>query len=176
MRQGRFTAREAGSHAPQGRVRSPAHDNTCPCIPLVAGLFVVVEALGTSGVLDMLAESVSRLTEMHPQLGAPAAGVLTAIVANLVNNLPAGLVAGNIVQSIHASPALSGSILIGIDLGPNLSVTGSLATILWLTALRREGLYIGAWQFLKIGAVVATPAVILSLATLIIVGPLTSLP
>jgi len=70
---------------------------------------------------------------------------------------------------------VSAATMIGVDLGPNLSVTGSLATILWLTALRREGLHIGAWQFLKIGVVVATPAVILSLATLIIVGPLTSL-
>lgn len=139
-------------------------------IPLVAGLFVVVEALGTSGVLAMLAESVSRLTAMYPQLGAPAAGVLTAIVANLVNNLPAGLVAGNIVQSIHASPALSGSILIGIDLGPNLSITGSLATILWLNALRREGIKVGFWQFLKIGTVVMFPALLAAIASLAILN------
>ncbi len=44
--------------------------------------------------------------------------------------------------------------LIGVDLGPNLSVTGSLATILWLVALRREGVHVGAWAFLKIGLVV----------------------
>jgi arsenical pump membrane protein len=56
--------------------------------------------------------------------------------------------------------------LIGVDLGPNLSVTGSLATILWLVALRREGQTIGAWTFLKIGALVMTPALLAALAAL----------
>jgi arsenical pump membrane protein len=49
-----------------------------------------------------------------------------------------------------------------VDLGPNLSVTGSLATILWLIALRREGEQIGAWQFLKVGLLVMPPALLLS--------------
>lgn len=56
--------------------------------------------------------------------------------------------------------------LIGVDLGPNLSVTGSLATILWLNALRREGLRIGAWPFMKIGFKVMVPALAASLAML----------
>ena len=56
--------------------------------------------------------------------------------------------------------------LIGVDLGPNLSVTGSLATILWLIALRREGEHVGALQFLKLGLVVMPPALLLSLLAL----------
>lgn len=52
--------------------------------------------------------------------------------------------------------------LIGVDLGPNLSVTGSLATILWLIALRREGQHINAWQFLRIGLLVMPPALLLA--------------
>ena len=56
------------------------------------------------------------------------------------------------------------AIAIGIDLGPNLSVTGSLATILWLTALRREGLHVSAWAFLKLGALVMPPALALAIA------------
>ena len=58
--------------------------------------------------------------------------------------------------------------LIGVDLGPNLSVSGSLATILWLVALRREGLEIGAWRFLRIGTVVMFPALVLALAGLFV--------
>jgi len=56
--------------------------------------------------------------------------------------------------------------LIGIDLGPNLSVSGSLATILWLTALRREGLHVGAWRFLKLGIVVMPAGLAAALALL----------
>ena len=43
-------------------------------------------------------------------------------------------------------------------------MTGSLATILWLTALRREKLNVGAWTFLKLGALVMPPALLLALA------------
>ena len=53
--------------------------------------------------------------------------------------------------------------LIGVDLGPNLSVTGSLATILWLTALRREGQTVSAGAFLKLGIVVMPPALLLAI-------------
>ena len=55
-----------------------------------------------------------------------------------------------------------------VDLGPNLSVTGSLATILWLIALRREGLVVTAWQFLKLGALVMPPALILAVAAVLL--------
>jgi arsenical pump membrane protein len=61
---------------------------------------------------------------------------------------------------------VTGSLLIGVDLGPNLSVTGSLATILWLIALKRDGVTCSAQHFLKIGAIVMPSALVLSLATL----------
>jgi arsenical pump membrane protein len=57
--------------------------------------------------------------------------------------------------------------LIGVDLGPNFSVTGSLATILWLVALRREDIDITAWRFLKIGVLVTPPALVAALAAAI---------
>jgi len=60
------------------------------------------------------------------------------------------------------SPA--SSLLVAVDLGPNLSVTGSLATLLWLVALRREGQHIGAGDFLRVGALVMLPALVLALA------------
>jgi len=53
--------------------------------------------------------------------------------------------------------------MIGVDLGPNLSVTGSLATILWLIALRREKVEITAWEFFKIGVIAMPVALIASL-------------
>jgi arsenical pump membrane protein len=58
-------------------------------------------------------------------------------------------------------------VLIGVDIGPNLSVTGSLATILWLTAIRREGQDASFWRFLTLGLLVMPPALALALA-----GPL----
>jgi len=59
-------------------------------------------------------------------------------------------------------------VVIGVDLGPNLSVTGSLATILWLAALRREGQSVSALAFLRIGCIVMPVALLLALAGLAI--------
>jgi arsenical pump membrane protein len=48
---------------------------------------------------------------------------------------------------------MANAVLIGVDLGPNLSITGSLATILWLLALRKGGVEVGFWKFLRVGAI-----------------------
>jgi arsenical pump membrane protein len=80
-----------------------------------------------------------------------------------VNNLPLGLIAGSTVQTAHARGLIANAVLIGVDLGPNLSITGSLATILWLIALRKEKLDVSFWDFLKIGAVAMPVALFASL-------------
>ena len=77
-----------------------------------------------------------------------------------------GLIAASASHAANVPTHVTGALLIGVDLGPNLSVTGSLATILWLIALRREGLEVGAWQFLKLGMVVMPPALLLALLAL----------
>jgi arsenical pump membrane protein len=93
-------------------------------------------------------------------------GLLTALACNLANNLPVGLVAGSVVAADHLPSQVVGAALIGVDLGPNLSVTGSLATILWLVALRREKIDVGTWRFLRLGLIVMPPALLLSILTM----------
>ncbi len=139
-------------------------------LPLVAGLFVLVEALDRTGVIRLVSEALGRWAAAAPTETAAAAAGIVAVASNLVNNLPAGLVAGSAVQAAGVSKTVAGAILIGVDLGPNLSITGSLATILWLTALRREGLSVGAWRFLTIGLVVMPPALVLAVGALILSG------
>jgi arsenical pump membrane protein len=137
-------------------------------IPLVAGLFVLVAALEQSGVILALSESLRAGVRDAPVLTAAGSGVLVGFLSNLVNNLPAGLMAGTAVQAAHVPADVSSAILIGVDLGPNLSVTGSLATILWLTALRRERVQVAGVSFLKLGLLVMPPALILSLGALLL--------
>lgn len=144
-----------------------AKDVSWSVLPLVAGLFVLVEALEETGVLKMLADALKSYASADPTLTAWTGGAAVAFGANLVNNLPAGLLAGAAVQAAHVSQKVAGAILIGVDLGPNLSVTGSLATILWLTAIRREGQDVSAGKFLKLGLLVMPPALILALAALL---------
>jgi arsenical pump membrane protein len=135
-------------------------------LPLVAGLFVIVEALNKTGMVEMLTGMLQKSTAHSISATAWGGGMIIAFACNLVNNLPAGLITGTIVQAGKSPELVKSAFLIGIDLGPNLSVTGSLATILWLTALRREGVTISAWTFLKAGAIIMTTALILTLGTI----------
>ena len=143
-------------------------DITWSVLPLVAGLFVLVEALAQTGLIGTIS---AALRDHAAPSSAWGAGFAVALVSNLINNLPTGLIAGNAVQSAHASGAVTSAILIGVDLGPNLSVTGSLATILWLSNLRRERQHIDALTFLKLGAVVMPPALILAIAAAWLLTP-----
>jgi arsenical pump membrane protein len=139
-------------------------------LPLVAGLFVLVEALEKTGVTNDLATLLHDLVQRSATLAAWVSGVVLAVGSNLVNNLPAGLVAGRVVEIAKVPESVRGAVLIAVDLGPNLSVTGSLATILWLTALRRDGQNVGTWAFLKLGLLVMPPALILAIAALFVTG------
>jgi arsenical pump membrane protein len=139
-------------------------------IPLVGGLFVMVEALDRSGVIHALSDSLRVQAQHSTSLAAAESGVIVGIVSNIVNNLPAGLIAGTAVHAVVLPASISAAILIGVDLGPNLSVTGSLATILWLTCLRRDGIEVKPWDFFKLGVLIMPPALLLSLGALLVRG------
>ena len=135
-------------------------------LPLVAGLFVLVEGLDRTGVQLALASQLKALTGSYPAVAPWISGAVVAGATNLVNNLPAGLLAGSVVAGAHVDLAVQSAVAIGIDLGPNLSVTGSLATILWLTAIRREGEDVSAWQFLRVGALAMPLALVAAFAAM----------
>ena len=133
-------------------------------LPLVAGLFVLVEGLDRTGVVHLLAATLQDAAARSVDGAAWGTGAIVAVATNLMNNLPAGLIVQSTLAQAPMPPQIAGAALIAIDLGPNLSVTGSLATILWLVALRREGIEVGALQFLRLGLVVMPPALLLALA------------
>jgi arsenical pump membrane protein len=141
---------------------------TWSVLPLVAGLFVLVETLNRTGVIGRLAVALGQAAQRHETTTAATAGGLVAVASNLLNNLPTGLIASSTVQQADVSTRVIDALLIGVDLGPNLSVTGSLATILWLTAIRREGEDVGFFAFLKIGVLVMPPALVLAIAARLI--------
>jgi arsenical pump membrane protein len=138
-------------------------------LPLVAGLFVLVEALQRTGVISQLALAL-QAAATGPVRGAAASGTILAFGSNLINNLPAGLIASSAVAQAHSPRLIVDGLLIGVDLGPNLSITGSLATILWLQAIRREGEDVGFWRFLKVGTVTMIPALVAALGARMLTG------
>ncbi|OQP87182.1 arsenic transporter [Rhizobium rhizosphaerae] len=136
---------------------------------LVAGLFVLVEALNQTGVIAYVAGLLSRPGVDPVTLGA-VSGTVLAFGSNLINNLPAGLITSLAVEQAAPPRLVIDSLLIAVDLGPNLSVTGSLATILWLQAIRREGEDVGFWRFLKVGAVAMPTALAAALGARLLIG------
>jgi arsenical pump membrane protein len=135
-------------------------------LPLVAGLFVMVEALNKTGLITTLA-GIINIGIVHSTTNTIWGSALSiALGCNLINNLPAALIAGNVIQVTYLPEMVKNALLIGVDLGPNLSITGSLSTILWLMALRREGQIVSAWYFIKLGAVIMVTALVFTIASL----------
>jgi arsenical pump membrane protein len=147
---------------------------------LVAGLFVMVDAVESQGALNLTRQWLGWASHLGQSNAALVVGFVVGVANNIVNNLPLGLIAGGTIQASHTKGLIANAVLIGVDLGPNLSVTGSLATILWLLALRRdsggdeggERLDVSFWKFLKVGAVAMPVALFAALGGAILMNML----
>lgn len=135
-------------------------------LPLVAGLFMLVEALNTTGLTQTLTTMLHQGINESLAATVWTSSAVIAFLCNLVNNLPAGLVAGNVIQSGHVPVIIKNAVLIAVDLGPNLSITGSLATILWLVSLRRDNIEISGWLFFKSGMIIMTVTLLFTIISL----------
>jgi arsenical pump membrane protein len=124
--------------------------------------------MNQAGARELLASAFHECASEPAWAGTLLASFGIAAVSNIMNNLPSGLLAGSAVQAQPVAEHLRNAVLIGVDLGPNLSVTGSLATVLWLIALRREGYKVGGFAFLKCGVLAMPPALLLATLALLV--------
>lgn len=136
-------------------------------LPLVAGLFILVEALNGAGMLHLMQAALQSLAHQSRLVAFLAVSGGAALVSNLMNNLPVALAGG---AALQRTPQLARAFLIGVNLGPTLSVPGSLSTILWLMALRRENIPLTHRQFLKTGLIVMPATLLLSVLALWLVA------
>jgi arsenical pump membrane protein len=74
---------------------------------------------------------------------------IAAVLSNIVNNLPAVLVLLPLVADAGPAPVLA--VLIGVNIGPNLTYVGSLANLLWRNVVRRHDVPAGAVEFSRVG-------------------------
>jgi arsenical pump membrane protein len=116
-----------------------------PFCAFVLALGVVVLTVRQHG-LDALVEKV--VPERNGLMQLLAVAGIAALLANLVNNLPATLV---LVPAVQARPALLLAVLIGVNVGPNLTYVGSLATLLWRQILHTREHPPDAGDFLRLG-------------------------
>jgi arsenical pump membrane protein len=146
---------------PPESVRSLATAAEPAFLVFVAGLGIVVAAAGEHG-LSSLVRSVLPSGTGLPALLAVAA--ISAVVANLVNNLPATLIIVAVV--VAGAPGAVLAMLIGVNVGPNLTYVGSLATLLWRRIIHAHDEQVDTVQFLKLGLLTVPATLVAATAAL----------
>ena len=127
----------------------------------VLGLGVVVRTAsdhGLESVVDALLPHGGDLTVLL------TIAAVSALVANLVNNLPATLIVLPVAAA--SGPGAVLAMLIGVNVGPNLTYAGSLATLLWRRVLHAHDTDADLGEFLRLGALTVPPALIASTVAL----------
>jgi len=157
----------AGRIRPAGLVRAadPAF-----CL-FVLALGVVVQAVAANGLGAALAATMPT----EPTLGGLLlVATLAAVLANLLNNLPAALLLLAVLGDAPA-PGIVLAVLIGVNVGPNLTYIGSLATLLWRRVLDGTGAAPGVREFTGLGVLTVPPCLVGAVLALWAVLPLAHL-
>ena len=127
----------------------------------VLGLGVIVAAAGLHGLTAAVRDVVPSGGAL-PDLLLIAS--ISAVTANVVNNLPATLILVPVTAGRGPGPVLA--VLIGVNVGPNLTPVGSLATLLWRRVLAAEGIRYPSREFTALGLMTVPPAIVLATALL----------
>lgn len=136
-------------------------------VVFVLSLFIVVKGLEVSGVNAIFGGVILSIVDQNPVYATFFISMASAFLCNLVNNIPMTVMMVPITSSIATTPkmalAMAYSLVIGSNLGANITITGALAGILWLECAKSEKWSTGMSEFIKMGLIV-TPVVILSSA------------
>jgi arsenical pump membrane protein len=132
-----------------------------PFLLFVLALGIVVRAVVDNGLAGALGHLVPGGITL-PSLLATAA--LSAVLANVINNLPAVLVL--LPLAVPAGPGAVLAVLIGVNIGPNLTYAGSLATLLWRRIAREHDTGVDLAEFTRLGLLTVPAALILAVLAL----------
>ena len=130
--------------------------------PFVVGLFIAVQGLENLGTVGVSARWLAHLGPGSPGQLFTAAGA-TAFASNIMNNLPAALIARSVLLASHAHTGTVLASLVGADVGPMITPFGSLATMLVLALARREGEEVHTGKLVMLG-LWTVPGIVLATA------------
>ncbi|WP_316741781.1 SLC13 family permease [Streptomyces sp. MK7] len=124
-------------------------------LAFVLALGVVVRAVVDNGLADALGHVLPAGTGLPALLGVAA---LAAVLANLINNLPAVLVL--LPLAAPAGPGAVLAVLLGVNIGPNLTYAGSLATLLWRRIVHQHEHGVDLREFTRLGLLAVPSALV----------------
>ena len=134
------------------------------------GMYLVVYGLRNEGLTDELAKVFKFFGNHGLLVGALGTGIVVAVLASLMNNMPTVLIAALAIGATSATGLIHQGMvyanIIGSDLGPKITPIGSLATLLWLHVLDRKGMHIGWGRYFRTGIVLTIPVLLVSLCAL----------
>jgi arsenical pump membrane protein len=142
-------------------IRDVGRSLDVPFLAFVLALGLVVKAISLHGLGSVVTHIVPGGTGLGSLLAIAA---VAAVLANVINNLPAALLLLPAVAGTGSGPVLA--VLIGVNAGPNLTYVGSLATLLWRRVLIRHGEELPIAEFLRLGALTVPPVLIASTVAL----------
>jgi arsenical pump membrane protein len=132
-----------------------------PFLVFVLALGVVVQAVMRNGVSARMGALLPSGSGLPALLGF---AVVAAVLANIVNNLPATLVLVPLVAS--SGPAAVLAVLIGVNIGPNLTYVGSLSNLLWRSVLRRYDVSASVGEYTRLGLCTVPTALVAAVLAL----------
>ena len=132
-----------------------------PFLVFVLALGVVVQAVMQNGVSDRMTAVLPSGSGLLALLGF---AMVAAVLANIVNNLPATLVLVPLVAS--SGPAAVLAVLIGVNIGPNLTYVGSLSNLLWRSVLCRYDVPASVGEYTKLGLCTVPTALVAAVLAL----------
>ena len=136
------------------------------------GMYLVVYGLRNAGLTDHIALLLNRFAEGGIWGAAIGTGVLSALLSSVMNNMPTVLMTALSIDSSTASGVIKEAMIyanvIGSDLGPKFTPIGSLATLLWLHVLAKKGTTISWGYYFRVGVVLTTPVLLITLVALAI--------
>lgn len=142
------------------------------------GMYLVVYGLGNSWLTQWSAGVLSWLALQGDFVATIGTGFAVAILASIMNNLPATLIGALAIDEVQVAPLTKELMVyanvIGNDLGPKFTPIGSLATLLWLHVLAGKGHRISWGQYMKVGLIITPPVLLATLVALAIWLPLVS--
>ncbi|WP_191498085.1 SLC13 family permease [Mycobacterium simulans] len=142
-------------------VRDIARSVNVSFLVFVLALGVVVHAVMLNGIATKMCAVLPTGSGLPALLGIAA---VAAVLANVVNNLPATLVLVPLAAS--GGPAAVLAVLIGVNIGPNLTYVGSLSNLLWRRVLRKHNAAASIGEYTRLGFVTVPTALVAAVLAL----------
>lgn len=129
-------------------------------------LFIIVTGFTTVGIIDLASQYLSKIGEY----GLIGSGVIASYAASFIsasmNNIPATLAMTDVAYTTGHQGALgmiiAYGIVIGSNLGANITIIGALAGLMWLHLIREKGFEFHALEFTKLGLIVTIPTILIA--------------